>query len=292
MSGMINASFMAANSRKFLDQYSKITIGKGTTKSFSEYKQKKLEETERTERAVLESAVDDYKKRHPESASHVDTQVNAGKAVRKKNGAEHISTEDMTMEEYQSYFNALLDTIPYDPTRMYDETVLTISDDGWEQMKKDSDYEAWILGYFVEDRAVRNPFFGWGGNGGSMIIEKFGASIDEHNGVGYSKSSSMGVDTRKSDSLDSWWIKRHKRMKKIIHEQGVKAQKRSAKMRETAQQEFQKQQWESRQRLTQFLNSENQNGLKTFTSGHSPFLATTVYDNLISTFSSELMSSH
>ena len=33
---------------------------------------------------------------------------------------------------------------------------------GWEQMRKDPDYEAWILGYFVEDRAVRNPFFGWG----------------------------------------------------------------------------------------------------------------------------------
>ena len=288
MSSMINASFMAANSRSFMNQYSKTTTGNRSTKSFSEYKQKEAEEAER---AIQESAVDDYKKRHPESAAHVDAQVNAGKQVRRKNGAEHVSTEDMTMEEYQSYFNALLDTIPYDPTRMYDETVLSISDAGWEQMKKDSDYEAWILGYFVEDRAVRNPFFGWGGNQGSMIIEKFGASIDEHNGVGYSKSSVTKSDTEDSDPLDSWWIKRHKRMKKMIHEQGLKAQKKSAKMRELSLLEFQKKQWESRQRLTQFLNPEMQSGLRTFTPSRSPFSAAVAYDNLISTFSSDSMSS-
>ena len=287
MNSMISASFMAANSRRFMNQYRKTTTGDSTMKSFSEYKQKKSEEAER---ATQESAVDDYKRRHPESAFHVDTQVDAGKQVRRKNGAERVSTEDMTMEEYQSYFYALLDMVPYDPTRMYDETVLSITAAGWEQMKKDSDYEAWILGYFVEDRAVRNPFFGWGGNQGNMIIEKFGASIDEHNGAGYSKSSVTRSDTENTDPLDSWWIKRHKRMKKIIHEQGLKARRKSAKMRELSLLEFQKKQWESRQRLAQFLNPEVQSGPKTFTPGRSPFSAAVAYDNLISSFSSDIMS--
>lgn len=279
---MIHAGYMAANNRRFLNNYSKTTTGRGTTKAFSEYVKQKEEETTAVKQ---ESVVEDYKKRHPENASHVDGQVNAGKSVRSKNGAENIDTETMTMEEYKSYFNALLDTIPYDSTRIYDETILSISDDGWEQMKKDSDYEAWILGYFVEDRAVRNPFLGLGGNQGSMIIEKFGASIDEHHGVGYTKSSVTGSDSKDSDSLDTWWIKRHKRMKKIIKEQGLKAQKRSALLREQAQLDFRKQQWMSQQRLEQFLMPDRDAGQRGFTTGHSPFAATVAYESLMDMFS-------
>lgn len=280
---MIQAGYMVANGRQFLNNYSKTTAGKGTTKAFSEYVKKKSDETKTTKQ---ESVVEDYKRRHPENASHVDVQVGSGKAVRAKCGAEDIDTEAMTMEEYKSYFRALLDTIPYDSTRIHDETIISISDAGWEQMKKDPDYEAWILGYFVEDRAVRNPFFGWGGNQGSMIIEKFGATIDEHHGVGYSKSSVTGADKEDSDSLDSWWIKRHKRMKKIIQEQSLKARKRSERMREEAQEEFRRQQWESRQRLEQFLMPERDAGQRGFSKGHSPFAATVTYESLLDTFSS------
>ena len=62
--------------------------------------------------------VDQYKAKHPDRARHVDQQVRAGKSVREKNGVADISTENMTMEEYQAYFYALLDTIPYDSTKV------------------------------------------------------------------------------------------------------------------------------------------------------------------------------
>ncbi len=106
--------------------------------------------------APKESVVEAYKRKHPESAAHVSRQVQAGKKVWAKNGMEHVSRDGMPMEEYQRFFYALLDTIPYDSTRVCDVSHLSISDKGWEQMKQDSEYEAWILGYFVEDRAVRN----------------------------------------------------------------------------------------------------------------------------------------
>ena len=83
---------------------------------------------------VLESVVDKYKRKHPDHAHHVDQQLRAGRAVRDKNSA-NISTENMTMAEYQAWFYALLDTIPYDPTRVNDTTTISISDKGWEQMR-------------------------------------------------------------------------------------------------------------------------------------------------------------
>lgn len=50
------------------------------------------------------SVVDEFIKKHPKEAGTVNGQVNAGKAVLKKNGAENIPREDMTMEEYKQFF--------------------------------------------------------------------------------------------------------------------------------------------------------------------------------------------
>lgn len=202
---------------------------------------------------LTESVVDTFKRRHPDHASHVDQQVRAGRAVRDKNG---VPTEDMTMEEYRAYFYALLETIPYDSTRVNDTTILTISDKGWEQMRKDPDYEAWILGYFVEDRAVRNPFFGWGNNAGSMITEHFGASIEEHHGEGFSKAALKGNSDKDDDEEEEdWWIKRHKRMKKLIREQVERNMKKDAAVKAAAKEEYARQQYISSQRQHSFLTT-------------------------------------
>ncbi len=239
---------------------------------------------------VKESVVDEYKRKHPDHARHVEQQVKAGRAVREKYG-NAIPTENMTMAEYQAYFYALLDTIPYDSTRVNDTTTLSISDEGWEQMRKDPDYEAWILGYFVEDRAVRNPFFGWGHNDGSIIFERFGASIEEHRGDGFSKSIFKGNDPDDDEEdKEDWWIKRHRRMKKLLKEQVERDQKEDAARRSALQQEYARQQYISRQRHHNFLtagtpNSPDvplpQNPLTSVT-------AFTAYDNILGLFSSNI----
>ncbi|MCM1181349.1 MAG: hypothetical protein NC347_13920 [Clostridium sp.] len=167
-----------------------------------------------------ESAVDQYKRKHPDDVSHVDAQVRAGKSVLAKNGADNVSREDMTMEEYKGFINGLLNSIPFDATRIYDKEIVSISDAGWEQMKNDPDYEAWVLGYTAENRSVRNPFFGWPGASGSVYVEKFGASIEEHIGqsVGTSGPGSSHVKNEKS-----WWEKRHEKMEERMEEQAEKA---------------------------------------------------------------------
>lgn len=207
---------------------------------------------------LTESVVDSYKRKHPDHASHVNQQVRAGKSVREKNDVADLSTEDMTMEEYQAYFYTLLETIPYDPTRVNDTTILTISDKGWEQMRKDPDYEAWILGYFVEDRAVHNPFFGWGNNDGNMISEHFGASIEEHHGESFSKAALKGNSDNDDDDEEDWWIKRHKRMKKLMREQIERNIKRDAAQKALAKEEYARQQYLSRARQHNFLTSDTE----------------------------------
>lgn len=204
-----------------------------------------------------ESVVDKFKQKHPDHAHHVNQQVRAGRSVREKNGLPDSVTQNMTMEEYQAYFYALLDTIPYDPTRVNDTTVISISDRGWEQMRKDPDYEAWILGYFVEDRSVRNPFFAWGNNAGNFISERFGASIEEHVGQGVSKASLEG-DREEEDEEEDWWIKRHKRMKKLLKEQVERSTNRDILQKAAIREEYSRQQHISSLKQQHFLTSGTQ----------------------------------
>ena len=237
---------------------------------------------------VEESVVDAYKRKHPDRASHVDQQLRAGQAVRDKNGA-GVSTQDMTMAEYQAWFYALLDTIPYDSTRVNDTTTISISDRGWEQMRKDPDYEAWILGYFVEDRSVHNPFFGWGNNEGCIIFERFGASIEEHRGDGFSKAALKGSKPDDDDDdEEDWWIKRHKRMKKLLKEQVERDMKRDAARRSALQEEFTRQHYISSRRQHSFLTAgiPNTPGDPLPQNPASSMTAALAYDSILDLFGS------
>lgn len=268
------------------------SITKKTENSQASYSDIMMRTAQKKEsnRTQKESVVDEYKKRHPEDASHVDSQVKAGKAVRDKNGAEHVSTEDMTMEEYKQYFNYLLSTIPRDSTRIYDQEIVSISDKGWEQMKNDSDYEAWVLGYFVEDRSVRNPFFGWGGNSGIFVVEEFGASIEEHHGVGFSKSA-LKATGKKDDDEESWWTKRHRRMEELLLEQAEKMQKRNQAAGTLAQQEFRNRQLEEQQRLQSFLTGKMQEGQEQKPAYQPVAIAAAAYEGVISSYNSSIAKS-
>ena len=132
------------------------------------------------------SVVEDYRRKHPEESGHIDKQVSAGMRVRETYGGADINTSEMSMDEYKEYITDILGKIPFHSSRPYDEEVIYISEAGWEQMKNDPEYEAWVLGYNVENRSVPNPFFGMGDKG-MYAVEHFGASIEEHHGEGYSK---------------------------------------------------------------------------------------------------------
>ena len=205
---------------------------------------------------LKESAVDDFKMRHPDRAGHVDKQVRAGQKFLEKNGLDKSLTKSMTLEEYQAYIYTLIEKIPYDYTRRNDTAFVSISDRGWEQMRKDPKYEAWIIGYLVEDRSIRNPFYAWGNNAGSVISERFGASIDEHLGQSVSKAGFKGNSSdNDDDEEEDWWIKRHKRMKKLMKEQVERTMKSDAAQKAVLQDEYTRQQYLSAQRRQSFLET-------------------------------------
>ncbi len=275
---MIYHSLLAGNLGYRTGSYGKRTERQEAEDGFGASCNKAESHGKGDEKAVRTSVVEEYKAKHPQDASHVSAQVNAGKNVRRKFGAEHVDTADMTMEEYQAHFYSMLGTIPYHPTRLNDDVIISISEEGWEQMKNDPEYEAWVLGYFVEDRAVPNPFYGWGGNSGSLVIEHFGASIEEHHGEGFSKSDAgSGMETEREQ--ESWWDKRHKRMKKALKEQAIRDQERAQAKRRADRKEYMMRQLESQQRLHHFLTADDGRYLN---QRHTEAEPLPVYENLVS----------
>ena len=56
-----------------------------------------------------------------------------------------VSAKDMTMEEYKQYIYNKISKIPMHPTRAGESISVTISEAGFEAMKNDPEYEAWVL---------------------------------------------------------------------------------------------------------------------------------------------------
>ena len=237
---------------------------------------------------VAESAVTTFKKKHPESASHADAQVKAGKKVLEKNGVTDVSREDMTMEEYKAFFTGLMDSIPFNASHQGDVEIWSISEKGWEQMKNDPEYEAWVLGYTSENRAVYNPFASWPGYSPNICTEKFGDSIEQH--IGQSVPMSTGSSKKTDDSdEESWWMRRHKKLKELIELQEKAAREQAALNRKAELENLFAEQAAGNARLRSFLTEGimgDENALSS--SGHITVAASAAYLNMMDLFGSGL----
>lgn len=236
-------------------------------------------------------ATEEYKKRHPDQAAHVDRQIALGKKVLGQNGVEDVSREDMTMEEYKAFFTDLMNRIPYDWSQKNDVNVWTITEEGWEQMKNDPDYEAWVLGYTAEDRAVHNPFASMTGYAPRFHTEHFGASIEEHLGQSFSMGSSK-TGKSNGDDEESWWDKRQKRMKKYLKEQQEIAAKKSAAWKKAQQAKWLQEHTEERIRLRQYFEerSAKESGEPYSRTHVQAGAAANLYESLFYQFSNSVIS--
>lgn len=164
------------------------------------------------QKANQTGVVEQYMQKHPEDRYVVISQLKAGEATKQKYGA-NVSAKDMTMDEYKQYIMGIINRIPFDSSRPNDTQIINISQAGWEQMKNDTEYETWILGYLTQDRAVRNPFASMGVSG-FFAVENFGASIEEHHGESMAKTSR--ADSPNAYDEESWWEKRHKKFEEMM----------------------------------------------------------------------------
>lgn len=184
-----------------------------------------------------ESAVRQFINRHPDKKHDVDKQLRAGRSFLIKNNADTVDRGSMTMEEYKQFFTSLMDNIPFDSSQQNDVEIWSITEKGWEQMKNDPDYEAWVLGYTVLDRAVHFPFSYMPGYSPNYHTEHFGASIEEHIGQSVPMNSPKEKPTSDSDE-ESWWMKRHKRIKQLLAESAEIAREKAAANQEILQDEW------------------------------------------------------
>ena len=123
------------------------------------------------------------------------------------------STADMTMDEYKEYIHDKLQTMKRDFTRYQDDETIVISDAGFEAMKNDSEYEAWVLNVVQDNLMTPNYLFGWK-NSARISIHQFGATKEEYRGQSY--SADRGNNNPVNNEDEDFWLQRHKRIKKIL----------------------------------------------------------------------------
>jgi len=153
--------------------------------SFSEKTGEKDTDKVKTE-SQRGSVMSDYYSRKPQYRALQEKRVETGYSVLSYAGISADGIEEMSVSKFREKMSEVIGSIPHHPTRPYDEETVLISEEGWENMKKDPDYAAWVVGLLKEDRSTSNPFFAMGDKG-SFIVQHFGASPADYNGIGFSK---------------------------------------------------------------------------------------------------------
>lgn len=130
--------------------------------------------------------------------------------------AEKVRTvETMTLEEYKQYIHMKISQIPMHPSQVLRSVSIHISDEGFQAMQEDPEYEKWVLDTLKQDFGFYDP---WASVcGGSFTIHRFGATREEYR----SDSCYMGFQGGKRSSImdngeKSFWEKRVKRHKKYL----------------------------------------------------------------------------
>ena len=162
------------------------TVSKRTGQpSFSEKTDEKGTEAVKKE-SQRGTVMAEYYSRKPQYKEKQVDRVNLGYSVLSSAGLSAEDMENMSMSEFKDIISRTIAGIPHHGTRPYDEETVLITEEGWENMKKDPDYAAWVVGVIKEDRSVSNPFFGMGDKG-AFIVQTFGASPSDYKGQSFSK---------------------------------------------------------------------------------------------------------
>ena len=165
-----------------------------------------------------------------ESPSFCDRVAEKSTTATETGKAGAVSIKDMTMDEYKQYIYEKISQIPMHPTRMSENISIHISEAGFEAMKNDPEYEAWVLndlrtGWAQPDR--------WSGVcGGAYSTIYYGATKEECHAqmwsAGYQNGSGKSLfDGR---AKDSFWERRTEQKKRT--ETQIKKEQEKKRMQE------------------------------------------------------------
>lgn len=135
-----------------------------------------------------------------------------GMDIAEAGSAKAASVKDMSLEEYKEYIYDEISKMSFSNTEKNSSFSVNITDEGFEAMKNDPEYEQWVLDTLRHDFHFNDP---WGSlSKGRYVVHSFGACKEEYIGQSWSK----GCYTESSKSEENFWKQREERRKKLQKE--------------------------------------------------------------------------
>lgn len=135
-------------------------------------------------------------------------------------------SEPADLEGYKRAIRAKISQLPMSASSQMQSISIQITDAGFQAMKDDPEYEAWVLDTLARDLRFENPWTSV--CGGGYVIHHFGAAKEEYRGKswypGYMGSQGGALFDEKSE--DSFWEQRIERHKKYMELQQEAAARR------------------------------------------------------------------
>ncbi|MCM1536991.1 MAG: hypothetical protein NC254_01190 [bacterium] len=98
-------------------------------------------------------------------------------ALTDRTNAMRLAVDAMTPEEYKEYIRERIFALPMHVSHMQDAVTITISDEGLAAMKRDAEYEEWVLNDLRAGWAWENPWARY--LGGAYSVIHYGATKEE-----------------------------------------------------------------------------------------------------------------
>lgn len=146
-------------------------------------------------------------------AAGLAKETDARQEIRQPDGPE---TENMTLDEYKQYIYNRISQIPLHPSQMLRTVQVNITDQGFEAMQQDKEYEKWVLDTLKSNFSYHDP---WAEVcGGSFAIHRFGVSKEEYRGDSW-YTGFQGKSGNPMDEEESFWERRMEKQKQYIEQQ-------------------------------------------------------------------------
>lgn len=131
-------------------------------------------------------------------------------------GEEGKETKAMSMAEYKLYIYDKIGALPVHSSNISDSISVRISDEGFEAMKNDPEYERWVLDCLKINFQTPDP---WSNMcGGKFVVFHFGATKEECHveswRLGFRNGNGRKIFEEKSK--DSFWDRRKKKREELL----------------------------------------------------------------------------
>ena len=138
---------------------------------------------------------------------------------------------DMSLEEYKQYIWKKISDLPMSASSRMESISIQITDDGFEAMKNDPEYEAWVLDTLAQNFSFQNPWTAV--CGGGYAIHRFGTTKEQYHGEswypGYMGGQGAALFEKKSKG--GFWEQRMERQKEYMELAHKAAAKRKMMMK-------------------------------------------------------------